>query len=463
MANFIIYTNLYHLLPIAPLLEEKGHKVIYAVMTDKEAEGEEDTSPIAKLKRERQQHLGDGIIKKYPAKKVTELLLEKEVREDVYILFDFNHGYQYGEALKKKGYKGFFAERWAFELEREREKSVAFVKKYYPQVRIPESIPIKGKDIPKFLQKNRDRIWCVKPNSEDVSTFVPFSEEPALAIEEIMAFYEDNQEALSKIDVVMQEKIIGTEVNVETVYYEGKPVACVVDLENKYLQEGERGEQTGCSFDLVFYIPLEAPIRKMLNEPFDAIAKKMKLTGIMDMNVIFSHATGEPYFLEFCPNRWGFNAIFTEWAIWGDENVDEYLTQWLDGKLFINPEKEEVFGASIRLFNLNYDKMLLKYVLERESFQFPSYIVREWEGVWLWDVFMDGGELKMCLADFNSAIVTAVSDTAEGALAKAKKKANRKIDFPGKYFRDDVDEFDRPYNPAWRYYFLKDKKLLEVV
>jgi len=457
MANFIIYTQLHHLLPLAERFEAKGHKVIYAVLTDEEAEGKADTSPFGRLKAERHQHLGEGIITAFPAREITQKLLERKFK-DTYIVFDFNYGWQYAEPLMEAGYRGFFSTRWAFELERNREASVNLVRKHYPYVRIPETHTIPGKAIANFLQSYRNKIWVIKPNSEDISTFVPQSEEPALAFEEAQVYLQENQDELNKTTVIMQEKIIGTEVVCETGYYNGKPVWASIDCENKYLLPEEKGEQTGCAFDLVRFIPIDSPLREMLNGGFDKLAREMKLTGIMDIDVIFSHQDGQPYFLEFCPQRFGYNSIFTEWTIWGEDDIDEFLLAWFNGDLLI--DGYSLFGASIRLFNLNYHRNLLKYLLDKD-FEFPKFILRSNKGIWLWDVFKEDDEYKLCLADYNTAIVSAVSDTAEGALSKAKRKARFDIDFEGKYYRSDVDDFSMPYNPAWRYEFLVEKHLAE--
>jgi len=458
MANFIIFTQLHHLLPLNERLRRKGHKVIYAILSGEEAEGKPASSNLEKIKEERYSHLGENIITAFPAAEVSNIL-NKKLLKDTYIIFDFNYGWQYAEPLMKMGYPGFFSMKWAYDLERDRDTSIQFVKKQYPLIQLPETHTIPGKAIGNFLKSYQQKIWVIKPNTEELFTFVPQSEEPALAYEEAQVYLQENQEALNKTTVIMQEKIIGTEVVCETGYANGNPVWASIDLENKYLFPEEKGMQTGCSFDLTQFIPLNAPIREILNAPFDKIAKQMNLTGIMDIDVIFSHQNGKPYFLEFCPQRFGYNAIFSEWTIWGETDIDEFLLKWFNGNLLIDDYSP--YGASIRLFNLNYAQNLLKYLLE-DKFEFPSFLIRSDKGIWLWDVFKEDETLKLCLADFNTAIVTEVSDTPEGALTRVKRTARFNIDFEGKYYRSDIDEFSMAYNPAWRYEFLVGKKLLEV-
>jgi phosphoribosylamine-glycine ligase len=427
-------------------------------MTKKEAEGEAPKSKMEKLQEKFRKEIGEGMIEKVPAEELTPKLLERTLK-DTYIIFDFNHGWQYGEKLKAAGYKGIFAEKWAFTFERERETAQLFVKKHYPNVRLPEQYKVNYDKMLYILKERNDKIWVLKFDTEDLPTFVPQFEEPALAIEETMQFIDKYVDGIKKTSILMQEKIIGSEVVVETIYSNGKPLYSNCDWENKPLFPNEKGEQTGCVYDLVKFIPLNAPIRQTLNQPFDKIAQKQKLTTIMDMAVIISHKDGLPYFLEFCPGRFGYNALFNELEIVGVDRIDEFLISICEGEpIDINEEK---FAASLRLFNLNYYQHLLEELLDegKEHYLTLEQII---EGnTWLWAVKKMKDGYYLALSDYNVAIITAQSDTPEGAVKKAMRAAERNINFDGKYFRSDFDEFDLPYNPVWRYYFCQEKKLLQ--
>jgi len=431
---------------------------IWAGMTD--VEDEKKTGLFQKEKEERRLLQGKGIITRHSADDVVKKLLSQKPSDDMTVIFDFNHGTKYGEPLKKHGYRGIFAQEWAYDLERKREKAGEMVKKYYKDVKVPRQVKFgtnSADKIKQFIEKDPLTVWVVKPNAEGMWVFCPKSEEGPIAMQENLNHIDANREAINAIPMVLQEKVIGTEINIETGYCDGKPVYCAIDLENKFMETEEMGHQSGCAFDLVKFVPLDCELRRMCNQPFDRLAEKLNFTGLMDMNAIISNADGKPYFIEFCPNRFGYDALMTEIECYG-KGVDTYLKDLTQGTM--NPPLDR-FAASVKVFNRDHHEDFISSIFDKEyehvKFQFQG----DQDGVWLWDVWKDGNDYRLAHYCDDAAVVTASSDTAQGAIEKAKLKAERSLEFDGKYFRGDVDSYTRTYNPAYRYEYLRDRRLLE--
>ena len=410
---------------------------------------------------------GKGVITRHPAQQVVDKLLSVPASKDVTVIFDFNHGTKYGEALKKHGYHGVFALNWAYDLERKRETASKMVAKLYKDVSVPREMKFgtgSADRMIQFMEQNSDSVWVVKPNSEGMWVFCPRSEEPPIALDENVRHINAHKAEINAIPFILQEKIIGTEINIETGYHQGKPVYAAIDLENKFMETEELGHQSGCAFDLVKFVPLDCELRRMCNQPFDAFAKKTNFTGLMDMNAIISAKDGKPYFIEFCPNRFGYNALFTEIEAYG-KGVDGYLKDFTTGAMA--PDTGERYAASIKLFNRDYHEDFYKSMLDKEyepvevTVEPAKQATESEDGIWLWDIFKEKGKTFLANYSDDSAVVTASSDTPEGAIEKAKFKAERMIDFDGKYFRGDIDEYQRLYNPVYRYKYLRDRRLLE--
>lgn len=478
MARFVIYSNNNYFIP---LVSKFTSPYIWADMTGHDTEPDEsdelnmEMSPPTRVPdkkwstffeveiEKRRQLEGQGILKnRYPAKEVTEklLALPDSQKKNYIVVFDFNHGVDFGEKLLKAGFKGIFAQKWAFDLERKREKAGELVKKYYKNVKVPRQIKFGTNSSDKmvdFIEKNNTTVWVVKPNGEGIGVYCPNSDDGPIASEQAIDFIVTNKNEINKIPMILQEKVIGVEINIETAYSNGKPITAIVDLENKFLHTEETGHQCGCAFDLVFGVDLNCKLRKLCNEPFDKLAKKLNFTGCMDMNAIISYKDGAPYFLEFCPNRFGYNALYTEIELSGLA-PDKFLEQFVNGKL----KYPEGFASSIRLFNEDHSEDFYRSIFDPNFEEVEVQIKRGLDSVWVGDIHKVGSKYYLGHKEAETVVVTAKSDTPQGAIEKAKFKAERDIDFDGKYFRTDSDNYHHHHNPVFRYEFIRDHHLLEV-
>jgi len=454
--DFLIYTvpSSMEGMPLAIALLAEGYSVALAIMDEKKAEPEAPPwsyEPSIVLRRKLQQLVGTGLVEKVSADKI-------KPSKDTLVIFDFNYGAKYGAKITSLGVKGIITPLWAYELEHDRAKAADFVRKNYPQLSLPEEEDFpenSARAVLEFIQSSED-FWVIKPNSNELSVFLPSgNRETYLAMAE--HYISDNEQALNDCSIQLQRKIYGYEAVCETWYREGEPILCNVDLELKNQYAGNLPPQTGCAADLVFTIPLDSEFRRIVNKPFDKFAEEQNFTGVMDANVIFEDKTGKPYFLEFCPARFGYNCLYA----FLDKlkgNIGDFFSWAILGQPEFHIPNE--FGASVRIFDAAHYGNLL-HRLEEGKISFRELFLGEPSSVWLWDAMKDNGRLKVVGANPNTAIVTASAPSAEAALSRVKDLA-KLVEFEGAYFRYDIDDREGTYSILNRLDYLLERDLFSV-
>jgi len=451
--DFLIYTVLSSMegLPLAIALQEEGYRVAMAIMDERKAEPKApklEAQPSIILRKKLQQYVGEGLVEKVSADNV-------KLSKDTLTIFDFNYGVKYAQELSDKGIKGIMTPDWAEELT-DRAKALQVVRDLYPELHTPEEVDFptnSAKDILDFI-KQSDEIWVIKPETEEIFVFLPPSDKETYQAQ-AEHYIQDNFEVLNRVRVQLQRKIIGYECCVETWYREGQPVLSNVDIELKQQYSGDLPPQTGCAANLVVTIPLNSELRRITNKPFDAAARLRKFTGLMDANVIFEASTGKPYFLEFCPARFGYNCLYT----FLDKlrgGIGEFFKEVISGGSEVSVP--DLLSASVRIFDAAHYGNLL-HRLEEEAISFRDLYVGEPSSVWLWDVMKQNGQLKVVGANPNVAVVAASAPTAETSLKLVKMLA-KQISFEGCYWRWDIDETGYHYAILDRLNYLLARGLL---
>jgi len=342
-------------------------------------------------------------------------------------------------------------------LEHDRAFAAEFVRANYPGLSIPEEVDSpknSAEGIYDFLLPSEDE-WVIKPNTNDLEVFI--TDAPRrLYLAEAENYLKEHSSVLKDVTVQLQRRINGYECAVETWYQNGRPMFALLDIELKKMYAGNLPPQTGCSADLVFPIHLDAPLRKIANEPFDRIAREYNFTGLMDANIIFDIKSGKPYFLEFCPARFGYNCLYTFLDRLRD-HIGDFFHWFLE-----SDERASIsvgFGASIRIFDSGHYNNLL-YTIESGKLHFRDLSLGYPQSVWLWDAMNDNGKLKVIGANPNTAIVTTTStSTPREALHQVKEFA-RQVKFEGVYFRYDIDETGWNYCILDRLEYLISNRLL---
>lgn len=448
--KFIIFTNEYSGLPLGLRLQDEGNTVLMALIEPQFAEEKYERPKDEKEKEKEQKQIeylklnGAGLIKREWAKKVVNYLLQKNLQNEIYIIFDQIYGFKYGELLRKKGYKVWGGTRLGYQLETERDKTLILLNKLGINTPAKKEFPANSADQGiEYLKQVQDRILFVfKSDNPEVITLV--AEETN---DEIIKKIEAERDLINKDGFILQEKVEGIELNCETLYVRGKPVMANVDLEAKKKYNEMSEVQTGCAFDLVWAVPVNSLVRKESNAPFDEFFAKNFGTGVLDLSFIYDPVNQKSYALEVCGSRFGYNQIYTLLTTL-KVPIGEYFAKILDGEY-----QEEItglfegYGASLRIFND-----------ESQKDQVMSYPEKIKNNVWLWDGYKKNGKL-LTAGNESVAIITAKSETPEGAFAKVKEIFFQ-FHLATKWARSDFQDQEDINLPLARFRNLKRLKLI---
>lgn len=270
-------------LSIARRVEDEGNEVLLCI------EGKEA------------KQVGDGLIPK------TKDFAAAAKWADV-IVFDGNSFDLPKEAEKLRKVKPVVgSSEFGDKLEHDRLFAIELVRKL--GIKVPECKEFSDFNAARlFLEKQKKESgWVIKPSSDQIKTFV------ADDIDELLRmfdYFEHRFEELKEpVEFLLEKKHDGVEVSTEAWFCDEWYMPNGTIERNK-LMEGDLGEQTGCSGNLVWrYESMDEPLLKKL---FGKLAPllKGKYKGPIDFNVMVERETGEPIFLEFSP-RFGYSAIFS--------------------------------------------------------------------------------------------------------------------------------------------------------
>jgi hypothetical protein len=267
--------------------------------------------------------------------------------------------------------------------------------------------------------------------------------------EELIKKLEVEKKEIDKEDLLLQQKVIGIEANVETWYSNGTPIMANVDLEAKKKYNEMCEIQVGCAFDLVWTIPLDDPLRLLANAKFDQWVAKNIGTGRLDLSFIYEPQAKRAYALEVCGDRMGYNQIYTLFSTLTIP-VGEFLADLMDRKYKsdIGPKLFSGFGGSLRVIN-DGEKADQEIV-------FPE---ADKANVWLWDVHADKDGRLFTTGDDSVGILTAKGENPESAMAQIRTMF-RQFHMATKWARDDFDDDDDVNLPLSRYHALRRLKMI---
>jgi phosphoribosylamine--glycine ligase len=391
---------------------------------------EEDVDPYCKV--------GDGLVKKIF---LDDIIEKREKYKDWYWIWDGNHNTDAGELLRKEGFKVFGGTEFTFKLEEDRSIGIKFAEKC--GLNSPEQKDFHSvEEGIKFLEEHEEQAYVYKPDDEDSAyTTVPMSDEPPKANKEIQRLIK----SLGFQNYVLQEKVKGIEVNVESWYIKGKPVFTFANLENKKLHAGDLGSAAGCCFDCGWVIENDCKLAEITVRNFDKEMLAIKYTGFADCNVIIGDYY-QVYFLEFC-YRFGYCSHPNLSLNLMERPILEVVADMIDGKF--DCQFKAGFGASVGLFNDHYKTGLPLYVPDTIKDKF-----------YLFDGYLgDDDEIELAGYGKELGIVCGHDYTPEDALKEAMDNAD-KIKTSNKYYRTDADSRTIPNSVVQRYKALQALKLL---
>lgn len=389
-------------------------------------------------------HVGKNLV---PLMPLSEWMPQRSKYKDAYIFFDQNHLEDERWTLDKEKFPRLLGStELTNKMEHNRDFAVSLVKK--AGLLSPETQEfVKLLDGTDWLDANPDKAYVFKPNEpgNGWETYVPDSEKDPAANEELHAYLSslsDNNSA----GYILQERIKGVETNFEIWLHNGTPYFAYCELECKKKLNDDLGGLVGGAQDINFTVPLNAKgIRETVGK-LAALPEFKNFTGFIDMNVIV--AERDNYFLEFCA-RFGYPSHPTLLFGLAKDPLGDILVEMIDGpKGNFYDHFRFGFGAGITLYTDKARKGLPIYVSEEVDKKFHHY-----------DSYRRGELMLLSGYGMEVGVITghgySATDAAEDALLNAKK-----INFPNRAFRTDLDKNNYFSNPHDRYQALEAMRYL---
>lgn len=434
--KYIIFTIYAEACSLAWHLEREGKDVIVGLVNNLKTVGHDE--PEEKDAKERRLKMWSGILNVQKAEDLIKRMEEIEDKDDYFVICDFNTLHPYAKKLKKMGFKhGLMPSKFDFDLEADRNMAKEFVQSYYPELKVAEVSAFKTVEEGIEFINASEEFWALKGNDPAATTVVPCTKVLEFAKDELISCLTAHKQDYERKGYILERQIRdGVEFCTQCVYYNGKRVAYSVDIENKAFGSGNVGCKVGCAIDMVVAIKDDAPIiSKVFSDAMDKLAAKHTGLFYADCNTILKD--GELYFLEFCSNRMGYDAIQTECEMAG--GVSNYFEAIANGKC---PYASK-YGVAVRGLNMNKDDKggLLKDIPMRWKEGVESHI-------YPYDMHKDEKTGKMMNGGYDwelLAVFTGASDDAEYAITKAYEIVEQ-FSFDEMYTRSMGDFVDRDYH-----------------
>lgn len=437
--NYIFITREGYPLPIADRLQDDGRTVVVGMI--------EEGEPGSKDRDECRMQLYDGILDKKPAEEVMEWMKGLKNKDEWFVMFDYGDLWEYSERALEMGFtKGQFPTEEGYSLEKDRKKAKAFAKKHYPSLKVaPVEEFKKVADAIKFLVEAKDKIFVLKSEGSNAETVVPNTDDLDLARRQVVGALLTETQGYEKEGFTLEEKIRNPiELSPVMVFWQGKPLFSLVEIENKHLGAGGIGRLTGGCQNLTIWTPMGCKLNKIAFPPIVyELAKKQVGVGIYDAGLLWDGK--QFYFTEFCSQRWGWDGLWSEVAMCGDEHGHGSVVRHFDllaqGK---NPLRWR-YGAAVRLFQTELDDKRPDVYrdgygcdwLNSVSDQLHFYCIRK-EGEGKDARFVSVGYEK----DFG--VASGCGSNPKTAIASAYRAANG-FAMTGVYYRPQFDFESRSY------------------
>jgi phosphoribosylamine-glycine ligase len=443
MDKYIFISRDFHPLPMADRLIDDGKQVVIGLADLEEGE------KISPEKNEARKHLYDGILTKHSADEVMEEMKKLPEKDEWFVYFDYGDLWPLAEKALAMGFtKGLFPTEEAYTLEKDRQAGKDFAKKYYPEVKVAEVHEFKkADDAIKFLDEQKESIFVLKSEGSNAETVVPATTDVDLARRQVVGALQTESRDYERGGFTLEEKIRKPiEITPVMVFWDGKPLYSIVELENKPLGSGNIGRLTGGCQNLTIRTHLECRLNEIAFPPIIyEMAKKQPGLSIYDAGLLFDGEGDEFYFTEFCSLRAGFDGAFSQIAMSANRNhkmsVVRHFDLIADGKcpLVWN------YGAAVRLFQTEpngkapdmYEGGYSMDWLNEFVDQLFFYCIERVEKNGIKQFVSNGFEKDLGTA-------TGEGNTLEEAIAMAYKAA-RGVAMNGLYYRPQFDFLSRDY------------------
>jgi hypothetical protein len=461
--NYIFFSYDGYPFPIAKRLIDEGNQVIVCQVDNSDLGIETGwTAKGTPEEDEARKSIYEGIfpLGKMPYKEVLKFVKDIKNKEEWFVAFPFNNLCKISEKFLEMGFtNGLFPLTKDFELEKDRKKGQDFVKKNIKGIKLSEAHEFtKVSDAIKFLQET-DKIYALKSDGNYVDTTVPLTNDVDFAKNELIFQLLKNEKDYQKGGFILEEKIINPKEFVPAlIFYNGKLISTNIEMETRLLGAGEVGYQTGGNQSIVIATEPNSKIHSWVPNVVFEEAKKRKGLYIFDTGLLYDEK-GNPHFMEFCGNRWGWGTILAEISMSriGDCCASEYFEGLVAGR---NPLKYK-YGAYLALYNMKHDGKLMKSGIpiqwkpEIDSYWFPYQIQKS-------DEYGKEMTVNTGYCDELIGYLTGVGNTLEEAVDDVYN--HLKISFNGLYYRPKEDFLSTSYNAAIknRIKFLNENGLINI-
>jgi phosphoribosylamine-glycine ligase len=436
--KYFVFTFLGLGLPVALRLQQEGCEVTVGQIEDiaKIAPVDEQPEKETAEHKRRRLSLYEGMIKKVPAEKLVEHILKETDPSQCFVFFDDNCQFRYADKLRGRGFHGNFPTAEDHRLEMSRAAAKEFVDKHYAKLMVAEKKEFrKASDGIAFLKDNEE-FWVLKSQGESGRTIVPEVPDPAMANAQLIEALQKDAAEYENGGYVLELRINPViELTPQIIFYNGERVCTNVDIENKPLGSGNISVQTGCAADLVFATELSDKINEIAFPGIvDEMARNHEGLFVWDASLLIDARSGKIYFGEYCSNRFGYNALFSEIALSGG-SASRYFEHIVAGK---SPYRQGQVAASVRLFNLQRDNGNYQAGLRL------AYPENAEPNLWLWDVKKSKDGYVSTGFDRNVLVATATGPSVAEAVNKVYKMVEA-VAFEGVYYRPKFDYISRDY------------------
>lgn len=440
--KYYIFTFYGEGFPIAQKLQQEGHEVIVGQgidLNDLALDRSKEEKPEVPVEKERRLLQFDNMVKKMPAWDLIENIRHSRNNRDAFVFFDTNLLFNYADAIRDIDIAGNFPTRedYLFELDRDMAKS--FVKQYYPKMRVAEVHNFKTLDDARIFLNDTHDIWVLKGMKNGTTTFVPNIDDVKLAASQTLQHIEAEQAKFEEKGFILELKIPSmVEVTPEKIYYDGEPIALLMDIENKTFGSGNTSIQVGCAQDLVFPISMQSRINDIAFPPIvDQLAKQHKGLFIWDASLLIDKRTGRIYFGEFCPNRVGYNEIFTQLSQCYSNH--SYFYNLMRKK---SPFTLGTVGTSVRMFNPDTDDEQYGGLPPKDVLiEYKPYIEKD---LWLWDSYKKDQNMLTPGYSMFVAVITGSGKSIDEAVNRMYNNVDN-FSFLGCYWRPKFDYVSLDY------------------
>jgi phosphoribosylamine-glycine ligase len=429
-------------LPIALKLQRESCDVTVGQIPTiaKVSPANEEPETETRERKRRRLQLYDGLIKKLSADELVRRILREPDPSDCFVLFDDNGQFRYADQLRGRGFHGNFPTAEDHHLETNRTRAKEFAATHYAKLNVAQKHEFKRIDAGiQFLRKSDD-LWVLKALGEGGRTIVPDVEDSRMANDQLIEALQINQSGYEANGYLLELFINPVvELTPEKIYYNGKPVCTTVDIENKPLGSGNLSVQTGCAADMVFATDFEDKINTLaFPEIVDKMAREHEGLFVWDASLLIDARRGKVYFGEYCANRFGYNALFTEMALAGG-SPSRFFESIVAGR---NPFRSGDVGVSVRLFNLQHDSKGNYVAGQRLAYPEPTE-----PNLWLWDVRKTRNGLETVGFGRNVLVAAAAGPSVTEAINRLYKAADN-VALEGVYYRPKFDYVSRDYPTA---------------